>query len=459
MDTATMNPRTLHSLLGSAGAPLVLDVRRKPAFEADSRLIPGALRPEGDLVAFAAKHGGARPVVTYCVHGHEVSRDAAIALSRAGRDAVLLEGGIEAWLGEGLPTVRSRPEWGVPGGSRWITRERPKIDRIACPWLISRFIDPLAVFDYVPAARVFEEAAARKAVAYDIAGAPVTHRGERCSFDALLEDFELADPALARLADIVRGADTDRLDLAPQSAGLLATSLGLSQRFADDHEMLEHAMPVYDGLYAWWPRRGRWKQRAPQLESAGLSAPPSPTFREALRFWLKLGFISFGGPAGQIAIMHRELVERFRWISERRFLHALNYCMLLPGPEAQQLATYIGWLLHGVRWRHRGGCALRAAVGLHPGRAVVDLHALRHRARRGGGALRREARGRGDRARRGVAHRQPHAAPSAPVGGRGRGIRGALRDLAAVSARDPRRRARGCRRRAARAESIHGALA
>ena len=106
MDTATMNPRTLHSLLGSAGAPLVLDVRRKPAFEGDSRLIPGALRPDGDLVQFAAKHAGARPIVTYCVHGHEVSQNAALELSRAGHDAVILEGGIEAWLAEGFPTVR-----------------------------------------------------------------------------------------------------------------------------------------------------------------------------------------------------------------------------------------------------------------------------------------------------------------------------------------------------------------
>ena len=251
MDTATLDSRTLYSLLGSPGAPIVVDVRRRPAFEGDPRLIPSALRPDGDLTAFVAKQAGNRPIVTYCVHGHEVSRNAAHDLARAGHKATFLEGGIEAWSTSGLPTVRSRPEWRVPGGSRWITRERPKIDRIACPWLIQRFIDPLATFDYVPAARVFEEAAARNAVAYDIAGAPVTHRGERCSFDALLEDFELADPGLARLADIVRGADTDRLDLAPQSAGLLATSLGLSKRFPDDHEMLAQAMPLYDGLYAW----------------------------------------------------------------------------------------------------------------------------------------------------------------------------------------------------------------
>jgi hypothetical protein len=147
--------------------------------------------------------------------------------------------------------MRRQAQWRVPGGSRWITRERPKIDRIACPWLIRRFIDPLAAFHYVPTAQVIAEAALRNAVPYDLPGVAVTHRGERCSFDALLEDFELHDGALDRLADIVRGADTDRLDLSPQSAGLLAASLGLSRRHADDHEMLEHAMPLYDGLYAW----------------------------------------------------------------------------------------------------------------------------------------------------------------------------------------------------------------
>jgi len=254
MDTVSIDPLSLHSLLGSPNAPLLLDVRRDAAFQSDDRMIVGAVRPSADLAGFAETHAAGRLVVTYCVHGHEVSQDAARRLREAGRDAGHLEGGIEAWKAAGLPTFRRRPEWRVPGGSRWITRARPKIDRIACPWLIRRFIDPLARFDYVPAAQVLAQAEAREAVPYDVSGVVVTHRGERCSFDALIEDFGLADPALDRLATIVRGADTDRLDLAPQCAGLLATSLGLSQRYADDHEMLEHAMPVYDGLYAWCRR-------------------------------------------------------------------------------------------------------------------------------------------------------------------------------------------------------------
>ena len=251
MDTVSIDSTTLYSQLGSARAPLLLDVRRPQAFDEDDRLIASALRPEGDLVAFANRVAAARPIVVYCVRGHEVGQDAARLLSQAGHQAWFLEGGIEAWRTAGLPTLIRRPEGRGPGGSRWITRERPKIDRIACPWLISRFIDPLARFEYVPAARVLDEAKARGAVAYDLPGAAVTHRGERCSFDALLEDFALTEPALDRLATIVRGADTDRHDLAPQCAGLLATSLGLSRRFARDLEMLEHAMPVYDGLYAW----------------------------------------------------------------------------------------------------------------------------------------------------------------------------------------------------------------
>ena len=251
MDTVSISALKLHSLLGCADAPLVLDVRRDKAFDADTTLIASGLRPEGDLARFAASHGHGAPVVVYCVHGHEVSQEAVRALSAAGHEASYLEGGIEAWRSEGLPTITRHPEWRVPGGSRWITRERPKIDRIACPWLIRRFIDPIARFDYVPTAQVFEEAKRRDAVPYDIPGAHVTHRGERCSFDALIEDFGLRDPALDMLAVIVRGADTDRHDLAPQCAGLLATSLGLSRRFSDDHEMLANAMPVYDGLYAW----------------------------------------------------------------------------------------------------------------------------------------------------------------------------------------------------------------
>ena len=140
--------------------------------------------------------------------------------------------------------------------SRWITRERPKIDRIACPWLVLRFIDPNAQFFYVPTPAVFDEARRLDAISYDVPGAPISHEGERCSFDTLKNAFGLHDPGLATLASIVRGADTDRLDLAPQSAGLLAFSLGLSRIHGDDHAMLAAALPLYDALYAWC----KWEQ-------------------------------------------------------------------------------------------------------------------------------------------------------------------------------------------------------
>ena len=134
---------------------------------------------------------------------------------------------------------------------RWITRERPKIDRIACPWLIARFIDPGAEFLYVPAADVHRLAGERDAVPFDVEGVELSHSGPLCSFDALLAKHRLTDPALAELAVIVRGADTARLELAPQCAGLLAVSLGLSRLFADDDEQLRHGMVIYDALYAW----------------------------------------------------------------------------------------------------------------------------------------------------------------------------------------------------------------
>jgi hypothetical protein len=151
----------------------------------------------------------------------------------------------------------------------WITRERPKIDRVACPWLITRFVDPAAVFHFVPAADVLDRARALGATPFDVEGVELSHDGPRCSFDAFLATYRLEDPALQDVARIVRGADTARFDLAPQSAGLLAISLGLSHLFVDDQVMLRFGFLVYDALYA-WARHAQtethtWNpQRAPQ---------------------------------------------------------------------------------------------------------------------------------------------------------------------------------------------------
>ena len=149
---------------------------------------------------------------------------------------------------------------------KWVTRERPKIDRIACPWLIARYIDKTPEFLFVPTEQVLAVAHETGAVPYDIPGAEMSHEGEFCSFDTFLKKYNLTDPALHQLAVIVRGADTSRLDLAPQAPGLLALSLGLSRVFADDHEMLRYGMVMYDALYAWcrdcqkekhgWPPKG-----------------------------------------------------------------------------------------------------------------------------------------------------------------------------------------------------------
>ena len=156
---------------------------------------------------------------------------------------------------------------------RWITRARPKIDRIACPWLIRRFIDPAAEFFFVPPDDVLRRAAELGATPFDVEGVELSHDGPLCSFDALLKKYDLTDPALAELAVIVRGADTEHLELAPQAAGLLAISLGLSHNFADDQEQLAQGMVVYDALYA-WARHARgerhtWNpQRGPRPEPA-----------------------------------------------------------------------------------------------------------------------------------------------------------------------------------------------
>ncbi len=246
---ASISARDLYGAIGTSAAPLVFDVRRAAGFDADDRMLVGALRRvPGEVGQWAQDVPTGRSVVVYCQQGHEVSQEAAAALQASGIDARYLVGGIAGWAELGLPLRDKR----VAAAGKWVTRERPKIDRIACPWLIRRFIDPEAQFLFTATERVFEMARETGAVAYDIPGAePFSHDGELCSFDAFLGVYGIADPALDLLAVIVRGADTARLELAPQSPGLLALSLGLSANFADDHEMLEHGMTMYDAFYAW----------------------------------------------------------------------------------------------------------------------------------------------------------------------------------------------------------------
>ncbi len=271
MDTAIpthISPRELAARMGAPGAPVLLDVRRPARFADSPHLLATAQWCAPDALASFDLNGPQREIVVYCVHGHEVSQQAAATLRQAGFNARFLAGGFDGgepgvdtpqdiaeWRAVRPLVIRKRPDLGVDGlhPSTWITRERPKIDRVACPWLVRRFIDPRAEFLYVPTAAVLTQAQGLGAVAFDIPGAPISHEGELCSFDTLLRAFDLHDdPALATLAGIVRAADTDRLELAREAAGLLALSLGLSALHAtDDLAMLEAAMPLYDALLAW----------------------------------------------------------------------------------------------------------------------------------------------------------------------------------------------------------------
>jgi hypothetical protein len=168
-------------------------------------------------------------------------------------NAHYLEGGLEEGWKAGGGALDPKP---AAASTRWVTRERPKIDRIACPWLIARFVDPDAEFLYVPVSEVRETARTREAVPYDVPDVAFSHEGPLCSFDAFLKYYRLNDPALQQLAVVVRGADTAELGLAREAPGLLALSLGLSRLFPDDAEMLKHGMLMYDALYAWC-REGR----------------------------------------------------------------------------------------------------------------------------------------------------------------------------------------------------------
>lgn len=243
-----ISPGKLNDLCGVFPPPLIVDVRRKANFEAADRMLPGAIyRDPEHLPEWAGDLEIGRPIVVYGMHGQETSHAAAVALRGRGIAARYLEGGFEGWGAHGL-SVQPKPN---SAPTLWVTRERPKVDRIACPWLIRRFIDLDAQFLYVPAAHVLAVAASSGATPYDVPNVEFGHHGDQCSFDAFIDRYELRDPALALLATIVRGADTGRPDLIPEAAGLIALSRGLSGVFDDDHRQLRHGLVMYDALYCW----------------------------------------------------------------------------------------------------------------------------------------------------------------------------------------------------------------
>lgn len=248
-----ITPAQLHRLVGTPAAPVLVDLRIDEDFDDDPRLIPGAFRhPFTDLDALLPRLRDT-PVVVYCQKGRKISQGAAAMLRSNGLRVETLAGGQFAWRDAGLPMVQAAalPPRDAGGRTVWVTRHRPKIDRIACPWLIQRFVDPSARFLFVPPQDVELVAEKFAATPFDVEGVDFTHRGEHCTFDTMIEIFALSVPALDHLSMIVRGADTNRHTLAPEAAGLLAVSLGLSRMYRDDLEQVQAGMTLYDALYRW----------------------------------------------------------------------------------------------------------------------------------------------------------------------------------------------------------------
>ncbi len=247
--TNYISSEKLARLLGTPSCPTIIDVRPDA-----SELLPASSRRSAENVSEWANTLADRKVVVACVHGQERSAGVAALLRSEGVGAETLEGGFEAWREAGLPVIdpAKLPPRDQVGRTVWVTRARPKVDRIACPWLIRRFVDPAALFLFVAPADVAGVAERFGATPFDVDGVYWSHRGEMCTFDTMVEEFGLASiEALARLAIIVRGADTARPEIAPQAAGLLAASLGLSRMFSDDLEQAEAGMLIYDAFYRW----------------------------------------------------------------------------------------------------------------------------------------------------------------------------------------------------------------
>jgi rhodanese-related sulfurtransferase len=265
---ASIAPDKLARLIGTSRAPIILDVREADALESDRRMIPTSIHlPYADAQSWAADYRG-KSVAVSCQRGKKLAEGAAAWLRHCGAEAEVVEGGFEAWRDAKLPLVplSALPARNTAGSTVWVTRSRPKIDRIACPWLIRRFVDPSAVFLFVAPPEVAAVADRFGATPFDVEGVFWTHRAELCTFDVMVAEFGLSSEPLDRLATVVRAADTDRLDLAPEAAGLLALSLGLSRMYADDLEQLVAGMLIYDALYRWardateethnWPATG-----------------------------------------------------------------------------------------------------------------------------------------------------------------------------------------------------------
>ena len=250
----TISVEKLARLIGVPHGPALIDVRAKEDFAADPRFIPGAIRRAHETVSSWAPDFAERSSIVICEKGQKLSEGVAAWLRHAGSpSAEVLAGGRAAWAQAGLPLV---PEAKLPprdpqGRTVWVTRSRPKIDRVACPWLIRRFVDPEAVFLFVSPAEVQSVADRFNGAPFDIEDVFWSHSAERCTFDTMLDELGLRSEPLDRLATMIRAADTARLDLAPEAPGLLAASLGLSRMYLDDLEQLRAGMTLYDAFYRW----------------------------------------------------------------------------------------------------------------------------------------------------------------------------------------------------------------
>lgn len=236
----------LNRLIGTPACPQLIDVRTDDDFASDPRLVPASSKLAHDAVSAADV---AASCIIICQRGAKLSHGVAALLRNLGKQAVSLEGGFLAWREMQLPLLPMKIIPQRP--THWVTRHRPKIDRIACPWLIRRFVDTDAQFLFVPPDHVEGVAHYFDATPFDMPEGFWTHRGETCSFDTMLEEFCLKTEALLHMAKIIRAADTNTLDQAPEAAGLLAISLGLSRQYSDDLEQLEAGLAIYDALYRW----------------------------------------------------------------------------------------------------------------------------------------------------------------------------------------------------------------
>ncbi|MBW8903148.1 MAG: chromate resistance protein [Bradyrhizobium sp.] len=249
----TISADKLSRLIGTANTPVLIDVRTDEDFAADQRLIPGAVRRNHEDAATWGHEFAGRSAIVVCLRGQKLAQGTAAWLRQSGVTAESLEGGFEGWKASQQPLVPAAklPKRDAQGRTVWVTRARPKIDRIACPWLIRRFVDPRAVFLFVAPPEVLGVAERFDATPFDVENVFWSHRGELCTFDVMVEEFGLATPPMLRLAAMVRAADTGRLDLSPEAPGLLAVSLGLSRMFDDDLKQLEAGIVLYDAFYRW----------------------------------------------------------------------------------------------------------------------------------------------------------------------------------------------------------------